>query len=138
MNQLRMSQEQADAHQKRVKGEIADVVADLKAPITNKFGAVKTRYEGIDFDSKHEAECYMKLRADELAGLITELRHQVPIQVHVGEINVFTYIADFRFICDGVTRYQDAKGYRKGSAYQLFKLKQKVIAAAMGIDVEEV
>lgn len=131
---IRFTPEQFESHQARVKGK-PDVAEPAKR---NKFGAVKTLYNGITFDSKHECECYIKLHSDEVCGLISELRLQVPLQVHVHGVHVFTYIADFKFIRDGNECYQDAKGYRKGSAYQLFKLKQKVIAAAMGINVEEV
>lgn len=132
-----MSDADYAAHQKRVKGEIAVVIADLKKP-SNKFGAIKTVVDGITFDSRHEAEVYTNLRIQQSLGQISNLQTQVPIQVEVHGVHAFTYLADFSFIRDGVKHYQDAKGYRKGSAYQLFKLKQKVIAAAIGITVEEV
>ena len=64
---------------------------------------------------------------------------------------MFTYICDFVYLRNEMannhpdtvlriwrTVYEDAKGYRKGSAYQLFRLKKAVILAAMGIEIDEV
>lgn len=115
----------------------------------NKFGAKKKIVDGIGFDSTKEAERYMALRLEEKAGVIRNIKLQVPLQVHVNGVHVFTYLADFVYERKGEgtmnpdlvvwrTRYEDAKGYRKGAAYQLFRLKKVVIAAAMGIEVEEV
>jgi hypothetical protein len=136
-NVLRMSQEQADAYVKRIKGGVAGVVADLKAPITNKFGAQKTAIDGIEFDSKHEAERYLVLRDQQRHGEIKELKCHVPIQMKVNGVHIGTYIADFSYVTPEGKRWEDAKGYRKGSAYQLFKLKAAIVLT-MGINVEEV
>ncbi len=48
---IRLTPEQFDAHQARVKGKLA---VDEPAK-RNKFGAVKTHADGIEFDSKHDA-----------------------------------------------------------------------------------
>lgn len=105
----------------------------------NKFGARKKMVDGITFDSTHEAEVYMLLKADPL---VKQLRCQVPLQVHVNDVHVFTYLCDFvyeyRLGAAFRTTHVDAKGYRKGAAYQLFRLKKTVIKAALGIEIEEV
>lgn len=113
----------------------------------NKFGAMKKMVDGIGFDSTKEAERYMALRLEEKAGLIKELKMQVPLQVEVNGEHVFTYLCDFVYSRHHridqppslwMTHYEDVKGYRKGTAYQLFRLKKAVIKAAMGIEIEEV
>lgn len=104
----------------------------------NKFGAKRAEVDGYGFASKHEAERYLMLKAEQLSGQIKQLRMQIPLQVHINGQHVFTYIADFCYIRDSFERFEDAKGYRKGSAYQLFRLKKAVIKAALGIDIEEV
>jgi hypothetical protein len=111
---------------------------------TNKFNAQKAEVDGITFDSKHEAERYRALRLEEKAGAIAELKIHAPLQVEINGEHVFTYLCDFIYLRRGGTRscpglvYEDAKGYRKGSAYQLFRLKKAVIKAALGIDIDEV
>jgi hypothetical protein len=115
----------------------------------NKFGAKKKMVDGIGFDSTHEAERYMALRLEEKAGQVIEIRLQYPIHVEVNGNPVFTYICDFAYKRKDVgtmnpdlvvwrPTYEDAKGYRKGSAYQLFRLKKAVIKAALGIEILEV
>lgn len=137
MNMIRLTPEQFESHQARIKGGIASVVADLKKP-SNKFGAVKTVVDGITFDSRHEAEVYTNLRAQQAAGQITELKTHVPLQMQVAGVHIGTLVVDFVFTTPKGKKYQDAKGYRKGSAYQLFKLKAKIIAATKCIFIEEV
>lgn len=111
-----------------------------KRPSSNKFGAVKETVDGIEFDSRHEADVYRTLKIQQMGGLIRDLLCHVPLRVEVNGQYVFAYEADFAFTdCDsGKHHYQDAKGYRKGAAYQLFRLKKAVIRAALGIDIEEV
>lgn len=113
----------------------------------NKFGAKKKMVDGIGFDSTHEADRYMALRLEEKAGQICNLKMQVPLQVEINGEHVFTYICDFVYERkaapgpgDGfwVLFHEDAKGYRKGAVYQLFRLKKAIIKAALGIEVIEV
>ena len=110
----------------------------------NKFGARKKMVDGIEFDSTHEAEVYQQLKVRQAAGQIRALECHVPMRIEVNGQHVFNYECDFKFWsyatitrCDGLV-YQDAKGYKKGAAYQLFRLKKAVIKAALGIEIEEV
>jgi hypothetical protein len=115
----------------------------------NKFNAQKAEVDGITFDSKHEAERYRALRLEEKAHRVRRIKTQVPIQVEINGQHVFTYLCDFVYerqsdialTADGFPWglvYEDAKGYRKGAAYQLFRLKKAVIKAALGIVIDEV
>ena len=116
----------------------------------NKFGARKKMVDGITFDSTHEAEVYIGLKLRQQAGEIRNLQCHVPIRVHVNEQHVFSYECDFvyeegSYVVPGGkaaprwrSAWADAKGYKKGAAYQLFRLKKAVIKAALGIEIEEV
>lgn len=125
---LRMTPEQYNARELKRKG--------------NKFGAIKKMVDGIEFDSTREAERYMALRLEEKAGAIRALKMHVPLQPEVNGQHVFTYEADFTYERRvgeiWVMRYEDSKGYRKGAAYQLFRLKKAIIKAALGIEIDEV
>lgn len=130
--QLRLTPEQLAAIQARRKP-------------ANKFGAVKKQVDGITFDSTHEAECYQQLKMLQMAGDITDLQCHVPLRIEINGQHVFNYECDFRFreispVDARVSRarHQDAKGYKKGAAYQLFRLKKAVIKAVLGIEIEEV
>lgn len=118
-----------------------DQYAALLAKRTpNKFGARKKQVDGITFDSTHEAEVYMGLKLRAIAKEIERIQCHVPIRVEVNGDHVFTYECDFVWWYPNGTSavYQDAKGYRKGAAYQLFRLKKAVVKAALGIEIEEV
>lgn len=120
------------AHQKRIKGGIVAVVADLKAPV-NKFGAVKTVIDGITFASKHEAKCYSELKLLEKEGVITNLALQVSFDLCVNGMHVCKYVADFSYRINGNLFVADAKGYRT----PVYRLKKKLMLAVYGIEVLE-
>ncbi len=75
--------------------------------------------DGIVFDSKHEMEQYLYLRAMERCGAITDLKLQVKfplwaVNPETGETSIISHwIADFVFKGkDGVMTYADAKGHK--------------------------
>lgn len=107
-------------------------------PAKNKFNARKKEVDGILFDSTHEAEVYQGLKLRQFANEITGLQCHVPLRVEINLIHVFSYECDFVFWDAVGKHYQDAKGYKKGAAYQLFRLKAKIIQAVLGITIEEV
>ena len=94
---------------------------------------------GITFDSKHEAERYLVLRADEIAGRISELRCQVPFelippQLH-GKWRATTYIADFTYMdSEGQFVVEDAKGFKT----EVYRIKKKLMLLKHGVVVREV
>lgn len=83
----------------------------------NKYGAKKTVKDGIEFDSKMEAERYRMLMLLERAGEISELTLQPVFQL----VDPFTkmgkkkrgikYTADFMYKQDGQTIVEDVKGF---------------------------
>lgn len=110
---------------------------------SNKLGAQRCQHDGIDFDSKHEGERYLLLKT---LSNITGLRVHVPLACEVNGVLVCTYIVDFVYVEHDVPRasgkkrtvYEDAKGYKGGATYALFKLKKKLVEALHGITIDEV
>lgn len=89
--------------------------------------------------SKKERERAWELKMLERAGKIQSLSEQVVFELlprQDGEKAV-TYIADFTYWKDGRFVVEDVKGYRKGTAYQLFVIKRKLMLYRYGIKVKE-
>ena len=112
----------------------------------SKYGNKKVTYDGIEFDSKKEARRYAELILLKHGGIITDLKLQVtyeliPSQKIDGKTAVgVKYIADFVYY-DLEKRQQvveDVKGYKRGSAYQIFTIKKKLMKFIHNIDVREI
>lgn len=110
----------------------------------NKYNAKKVRIDGIEFDSRKEAQRYRELKTLEKEGLIKELRLQVPYEVvpkqgYKGKtVRSVKYVADFVYIRDGEIVAEDVKGLKEGAAYNLFVVKKKLMLLNYGIFVEEI
>lgn len=94
---------------------------------------------GITFDSKHEAERYLVLRADEIAGRIKDLKLQVPFELIppqlYGKWRATTYVADFTYTDkNGQFVVEDAKGFRT----EVYRIKKKLMLLRHGIIIKEV
>lgn len=108
----------------------------------NKYGAKKTEFDGIVFDSRKEASRYAELKLMQRAGEIRDLKLQVPFELipkqeENGRIveRAVKYIADFVYTDrDGQMVVEDAKGMRT----DVYKLKKKMMRWLWGIDVKEV
>ena len=95
----------------------------------------------MTFDSKHEAERYLFLRSEQLAGRISELKCQepfelIPAQKRDGKTveRAVKYIADFVYNKDGETVVEDAKGFKTPE----YIIKRKLMLWEFGIEVIEV
>ncbi|MBX5021203.1 DUF1064 domain-containing protein [Rhizobium lentis] len=101
----------------------------------NKFGARRTVFDGITFDSKREAEVYRDLKLLERAGRISGFERQRKFELIVNGEIIGSAKIDFAFIDhdqDGRFRCVDVKGV----VTREFKRTQKIIKAAYNIDVE--
>lgn len=93
-------------------------IRNPKKPKKNKFGNEEMEIDGIVFQSKREGRRYRRLKLQELAGVITGLRRQVPYRLietfkYKGEtIRGVKYYADFVYFKDGIEITEDAKGKR--------------------------
>lgn len=123
----------------------------------SKYGNQKTVVNGIEFDSRKEAQRYQELRLLERAGRISNLRLQVkyvliPTQRAAsfelyksgpqkgmrkpGKVleNECAYIADFVYTKGGETVVEDAKGVRTKE----YIIKRKLMLERYGIRIKEV
>ncbi len=87
------------------------------------------------FASKREHKRWHELRALEEAGLIRDLKAQVPYDLAVDGQHVCRYVADFRYLSPGQgVVVEDTKGYRT----EVYKLKAQLFRAVTGIQIVEV
>lgn len=101
----------------------------------NKYGAIKTKVDGIVFDSKSEANHYIKLKALQKAGVIKKLKRQVnfpfeitirnPNNLELVVVEKLTYRADFVYDKNGKTIVDEVKGYETSQ----WKKKRKYFEA---------
>lgn len=113
-----------------------------------KYKNKKIEIDGHTFDSRKEGNRYIELRMLEKAEVIKDLRRQVKfvlIPSQRGDDKKVierecAYIADFVYIdCKtGETVVEDVKGYRGGGAYEVFKIKRKLMLERYGIRIKEV
>ena len=101
----------------------------------NKYGAKRTMIDGHVFDSKAEARYYANLKLREGLGEVTDVRLQEPFVVigPKGQV-VTTFRADFVFwdVKEKRRRIIDVKGKQTAES----KLKQRVVEAFLGIQIE--
>lgn len=114
----------------------------------NKYGNRKTTVFGQTFDSKHEAERYLELRAMERDGKIRHLATQVPFELIPVQMDgngkvlerPVKYIADFTYWEKYDTGYryvvEDAKS--PATRTDVYRLKKKLMLSVHGIIIREV
>jgi hypothetical protein len=111
--------------------------------MANKFHAKKTIIGDLKFDSKKEADYYCILefqrRAKNEDDRVVEIELQPRFDIIIDGINCGFYKADFGVTyANGVKKIIDVKGLKQGSAYQLFRLKKKIVEALYKIKIIEV
>ena len=117
-----------------------------------KYGNVKTKVDGIIFDSMKEAKRYKELSLMEKSGAIQNLQRQVkfvliPAQrepdtigkyggIHKGKLieRECAYVADFVYQEKGKTVVEDTKGMRTTE----YVIKRKMMLHFHGIRIKEV
>jgi hypothetical protein len=121
----------------------------------NKYYAMKTMFNGIEFDSRKEARRYSELLLLQRAGAIRDLELQkkfvlIPAQYETYERygkmgqklqdgqrlveKECAYIADFVYKEDGKTIVEDTKGMRTKD----YIIKRKLMLYVHGIRIKEV
>lgn len=114
----------------------------MRWPQESKYHNRRVTVDGISFQSVKEASRWQELRLMERAGEIVGLKRQLRIEL-VPKTKLYravSYVADFVYFDKraGKTVYEDVKGYKGGSAYQLFTLKKKMLYWRHGIEIKEV
>lgn len=109
----------------------------------SKYNNQKVVIDGIEFASKHEGYRYIELKYLERAGIISDLRLQVPFELiptlrdeATGKVleKRMKYIADFTYMQNGKMIVEDAKGCRT----DVFKIKKKLMLYKFNIQIKEV
>lgn len=121
----------------------------------NKYFAKAVRVDGEYYASIKEYRRYKVLELLERAGEITELKRQVRYLLIPSQFEMITdpatgrrkrvcverecnYVADFVYKDKaGELVVEDCKGYKKGVAYDLFKIKRKLMRQIYGIAILE-
>lgn len=125
----------------------------------SKYFAKKVKVNGEIYDSTKEYKRYRELLLLEKAGAITDLQKQVKFVLIPTQYETYerygkngkrlkdgkrllerevAYIADFVYFENGKKVVEDTKGYKKGTAYDLFTLKRKLMLSVHGIRVREI
>lgn len=119
---------------------------EAPAKRTHKYDAQATVVDNIKFPSKAQAKRYTELRMLQAAGLIRDLRLEIPYVIRVNEVDVCTYVADFVYeikplikgseVVGGfwATIVEDVKGFRT----PVYRLKKKLVRAVHGIEIKEI
>lgn len=121
----------------------------------NKYQAIKTTVNGIEFDSRKEARRYQELLLLERAGVISSLRRQVKYILIPSQYEILerygkngqrlkdgqkliekecSYIADFVYEENGKEIVEDTKGVKTKD----YIIKRKLMLYIHGIRVKEV
>ena len=126
-----------------------------------KYGNRKVVVDGIEFDSRKEAQRYWELKLLQRAGKITDLQLQREFELIPAQYETYprygktgkrlqdgkrciekscTYKADFCYMQDGKLIVEDTKGYRDpaSAGYAKFVIKRKLMLWRYGIKVIEV
>lgn len=123
-----------------------------------KYGNKKVYVDGVQFDSKREAQHWMELQLLERAGEISDLQRQVRFELIPTQREPDTvgkrggvvkgrviekkveYIADFVYTDakTGECIVEDTKGCKDGAGYAVFVIKRKLMLERHGIKVKEV
>jgi hypothetical protein len=104
--------------------------------IGNKYGAIRTTVDGIEFPSKREAARYRELRLAERAGQIHDLRMQVKYPLVVNGVKIGRYTSDFNYMENGVEVVEDVKSPATKKARD-YRLRKMLMLALHGIEIRE-
>lgn len=107
----------------------------------SKYGAKKTRIDGVVFHSKREASRYQQLKYLQLAGEISELKLQPRYELWAGDQPIrimseryhktgmpLVYVADFEYVEGGQVVTEDVKGHTT----QVAKIKMALFELQSG------
>lgn len=108
--------------------------APLESTKPSKYRNRKTVIDGLTFASVKEGRRYVELKNMQQAGIISNLRMQVPIACILNGIKVCDWVADFTYSDQaGNPIYEDVKGYRT----EVYRLKKKLVFVCHGIEILE-
>lgn len=105
----------------------------------NKYNSLPTTIDNIKFHSKKESARYVQLKQSEIAGLIHDLKLQVPFElipklvINGKNERAIKYVADFTYYdTDGNYIVEDVKGM----ITDIFKIKYRLLKLIHNIDIK--
>ena len=99
-----------------------------------KYNAIRTTFDGINFDSKGECERYKQLKLLEEMGQIKNLQLKVVHKLELNGVHICNYESDFEYDDNtGKHIVEDYKGFRTKE----FKIKSKLMLALNGVEILE-
>lgn len=101
---------------------------------SSKYRNQKVVVDGYQFDSKLEAKRYQELQLLQKSGAISELEFHKHWDLHVNNIMIGYYEADFTYRENGNIVIEDAKGVMT----PLYRWKKKHVLAEYGIEIREI
>lgn len=109
----------------------------------SKYKAQKTTVDGITYDSRKEAQRAQELRLMLKAGIISNLREQVPYELIPAQKNEYGKVIERAVIYKADFVYDDEKGKTvvedtKGVRTKEYILKRKLLLYMYGIRIREV
>jgi len=116
----------------KIRGYNVQVINNTQAK--SKYGNKKVEFDGKIFDSKKELAHYLTLRMMEKAGVISDLKTQIPFELNDGGTHSLKYIADFTYLENGQLKVVDVKGYKT----RVYLKKKKLMQSVHGITINEV
>lgn len=101
----------------------------------SKYNNQKTIVDGIVFDSKKEATRFGQLKTMERAGIINDLKLQIPMPYELNGKKIFKYVCDFVYFHRDKNEliFEDVKGMKT----PVYKLKKKLIENSYNIKITE-
>lgn len=99
-----------------------------------KYHNQPVQQDGMEFDSKLEAKRYRELKLLQKSGSISRLEFHRHWDLHVNNINIGYYEADFTYQENGKTVIEDTKGVKTA----LYRWKKKHVLAEYGIEIREI
>jgi hypothetical protein len=105
----------------------------------HKYRAKPQTLDGIRFDSTKESLRYLELKTMQKANLIRALKIHPRYPIEVQGRHIAFYEADFFYFDCEKQRWiiEDCKGMKSGAAYQMFKLKKKLIETLYTFEILE-
>ena len=110
---------------------------------SSKYHNRKINVDGMTFDSKKEFQRYQELKMLEKAGLINDLKRQVPFQLIPSQAEngrvverAVKYIADFTYYENGELVVEDVKA--PATRTDVYKIKRKLMLYVHGVHIREV
>ena len=132
---LRWTEEQLQAARQRGPAPALRPMPGTHTPRA-KYGNRKTERDGIRYDSAKESRVLADLETLERAGHVRDLRRQVPFAIVIDGIHVCDYVADAVYM-EGARRVVVDVKSEATRKLPVYRLKRKLMAAVLGIEVEE-